>query len=260
MLGLSVLPLFQLTGDVMVSAVAIENIDPTQLSIEENYAFAILKHLPVEQLNQLKQLMKLGKPGAIGPGTLTAFIQLCKQQGFDLSTAGVGAFKDKHRLNNTGAYQDVIGPQTAGVYFQEIVTNSTAASVADFNAAILTAAEGLRGMCTVEGPDGGNNACAWSINRVLSKAGIAPLGDNPNYVPSLYDALQNGRGKEVSPADAKAGDLVVAFGEAHIGVGLDDGCSHVLSNSSSRALFGWESDTDFDGSYGGPSTIYRLIE
>lgn len=257
---LRIWPQLQITGEGMVTALAIENIDPTKLSIEESYAFAILKHLPVEQVNQLKQWMKLGKPGAIGPGTLAAFVQLCKQQGFDLSVAGVGAFKDKHRLNNTGSYQGVIGPQTAGVYFQEIVANITAPATTDFNAVILAAAESLRDMCTADGPDGGNNACAWSLNRVLSKAGIAPLGDNPNYVPSLYEALQNGRGKEVSSADAKAGDLVVAFGEAHIGIGLDDGCSRVLSNSSSRALFGWESDTDFDGSYGGPSTIYRLIE
>ncbi|MBW4473597.1 MAG: hypothetical protein KME45_24960 [Stenomitos rutilans HA7619-LM2] len=243
----------------MVTALAIENIDPTQLSIEESYAFAILKNLPVEQVNQLKQLMKLGKPGAIGPATLTAFIQLCHQQGFDLSIAGVSAFKDKHRLNNTGAYQGVIGPQTAGVYFQEVIANSHTTTTADLNAAILTAAQSLRDMCTTDGPDGGNNACAWSLNRVLSKAGIAPLGDNPNYVPSLFEALQNGRGKEISPADAKAGDLVVAFGEAHIGVGLDNGCHRVLSNSSSRALFAWESDTDFDDSYGGPSTIFRLV-
>jgi hypothetical protein len=252
-------PLLQITGEVMVPAVAIENIDPTQLSIEESYAFAILKNLPVDQVNQLKQLMTLGKPGAIGPGTLTAFVKLCKQQGFDLSAAGVGMFKEQHRLNNTGPHQGVIGPQTAGVYFQEIVTHSTPAATADLSAAILAAAESLRGMCTVDGPDGGNNACAWSLNRVLSKAGIAPLGDNPNYVPSLYEALQNGRGKEVSPAEAKAGDLVIAFGEEHIGIGLTDGCDRVLSNSSSRALFGWESDTNFGDSYGGPSTIYRLI-
>lgn len=243
----------------MVKTATIENIDPTKLSIEERYAFDILKNLPVEQVNQLKQLMKLGKPGAIGAGTLTAFVQLCQQQGFDLSAAGIDAFKDKHRLNNTGSYQGVIGAQTAGVYFQEIISNSNASPTADLNAAILTAAQGLRGMCTTDGPDGGNNACAWSLNRVLSKAGIAPLGDNPNYVPSLYEALQNGRGKEVSPTDAKAGDLVVAFGEAHIGIGLDGGCNRVLSNSSSRALFGWESDTNFDGYYGGSSTIFRLI-
>lgn len=241
----------------MATALAIENIDPTQLSIEENYAFAILKNLSIDQVNQLKQLMKLGKPGAIGPGTLAAFVQLCKQQGFDLSAAGVGAFKETHRLKNTGSDQGVIGAQTAGVYFQEITT-SKAVATADLNAAILAAAESLRGMCTTDGPDGGNNACAWSVNRVLSKAGIAPLGDNPNYVPSVLEALQN-RGQPVSPAEAKAGDLVIAFGESHIGIGLDDGCDRVLSNSSSRAMFQWESDTDFGGAYGGASTIYRLM-
>ncbi len=243
----------------MVTA-AIENIDTTTLSLEESYAFAILKNLSVEQVNQLKQVMKLGKPSAIEPETLIAFVKLCKEQGFDLSAAGVSVFKEHHRLKNTGADSGVIGPQTAGVYFHELVTESSkTAPIADLNTAIFTAAESLRGMCTADGPDGGNTACAWSVNRVLSKAGITPLGDNPNYVPSLLDALQNGRGKQVSQADAKAGDLVIAYGEAHIGIGLNDGCDRVLSNSSSRAMFRWESDTDFGGYYGGHSTIYRLI-
>ncbi|MBL1179027.1 DUF4231 domain-containing protein [Pantanalinema sp. GBBB05] len=129
----------------------------------------------------------------------------------------------------------------------------------DLNAAIVAAANHLRGMSTAEGPDGGNNACAWTLNKVLHQAGIAPLGENPNYVPSLLDALKQGRGKLVSPTESRAGDLVIACGEAHIGIGLTDGCSRVLSNSSSRACFVWESDTDFDGSYGGSSTIYRLL-
>jgi hypothetical protein len=128
------------------------------------------------------------------------------------------------------------------------------------NQALLSAALNLRGMSTAEGPDGGNNACAWSINRVFQKAGIPALGENPNYVPSLVDALQGGRGQEVSRTEAMPGDLVVAYGEAHIGVGLDEGCQTVLSNSSSRARFSWESSTDFDDYYGGSSTIYRLVK
>jgi hypothetical protein len=128
------------------------------------------------------------------------------------------------------------------------------------NQAIVTAALALEGMSTAEGPDGGNNACAWSINRVLQKAGINALGENPIYVPSLVDALKGGRGQPVEKSEAKPGDLVIADGEAHVGVGLDEGCATVLSNSSSRASFVWKSDTDFDGYYGGSSTIYRLIE
>ncbi len=128
------------------------------------------------------------------------------------------------------------------------------------NQAILTAALSLRGMNTAEGPDGGRNACAWTLNRVLRKAGISTLGENPNLVSSLVQEIKRGRGKQVSKAEALAGDLVIAHGEAHIGVGLNDGCKRVLSNSSSRARFVWESGTDFDGYYGGSSTIYRLIE
>ncbi len=243
-----------------MATATIENINTSTLSTQPKYALAILSNLPVEEVNQLKQKMNLDHPGVVGMATLNAFVQLCQQQGFDLSEAGVNAFKEKHRLNNTGAYQGVIGPQTAGVYFDEICGSGVSAiSSVDWNQAIVAAAQSLLGMCTIEGPDAGNNACAWSLNRVLVKAGISPLGDNPNYVPSLVEALRNGRGQEVSRSEAKAGDLVVAFGEAHIGVGLDEGCQTVLSNSSSRASFRWESNTDFDGSYGGASTIYRLI-
>jgi hypothetical protein len=129
----------------------------------------------------------------------------------------------------------------------------------DLNAAIVDAAKRLRGMSTADGPDGGRNACAWTFNKLLKEAGIPPLGENPNYVPSLLEALQNGRGKAVSAAEAKAGDVVIADGEAHIGIVLDDDRKRVLSNSSSRACFVWESDIDFDGSYGGCSTIYRMV-
>lgn len=131
-------------------------------------------------------------------------------------------------------------------------------AIADLNARILASTLKLRGMSTADGPDGGNNACAWTVNKVMQDAGLSPLGSNPNYVPAVLDALKQGRGQLVSRESSKAGDLVVANGEAHIGIGLTDCCSRVLSNSSSRACFAWESDTDFDGYYGGQSTIYRL--
>ncbi|MGA7932742.1 MAG: DUF4231 domain-containing protein [Kovacikia sp.] len=129
----------------------------------------------------------------------------------------------------------------------------------DLNAAIAAATNKLRGISTADGPDGGNNACAWTVNHVLQTAGIPPLGDNPNYVPSLVEALKGGRGQILDKDQARAGDLVIACGEEHIGIGLDDHCNRVLSNSSSAASFRWETDTDFDGYYGGSSTIYRLI-
>ncbi|MDY6941026.1 MAG: hypothetical protein SWY16_25635, partial [Cyanobacteriota bacterium] len=129
----------------------------------------------------------------------------------------------------------------------------------DLNARILASAQELRGTSSAQGPDGGNNACAWMMNKVLEKAGIQSIGDNPNYVPSVLSALQQGRGQQVSKEAAKAGDIVIAAGEAHVGVGLSDRCSRVLSNSSGSSSFSWESDADFDGYYGGASTIYRLL-
>jgi len=141
----------------------------------------------------------------------------------------------------------------------EVDASDSTPSVTNLNAEIVAAALSLRGFSTAAGPDGGRNACAWTVNRVLEKAGINPLGENQNLVESLVDALKNGRGQLVSREEAKAGDLVIASGDRHIGIGLDDGCNRVLSNSSSRAEFRWESNTDFDGYYGGASTIYRLL-
>ncbi|HEY9673127.1 MAG TPA: hypothetical protein V6D11_16915 [Waterburya sp.] len=140
-----------------------------------------------------------------------------------------------------------------------VETPSTPIPSASLNEAIVEAALSLRGMSSAQGPDGGRNACAWSLNRVLQKAGINPLGENPNLVSSLVEELEGGRGKRVDRTEAKAGDLVVANRYAHIGVGIEEGCRRVLSNSSSKACFRWESGTDFDGYYGGPSTIYRLL-
>ena len=142
----------------------------------------------------------------------------------------------------------------------EVETPSTPTPSASLNEAIVEAALSLRGMSSAQGPDGGRNACAWSLNRVLQKAGIKPLGENPNLVSSLVEELEGGRGKQVDRTEAKAGDLVVAPRYAHIGVGIEEGCRRVLSNSSSKACFKWESGTDFDGYYGGPSTIYRLLK
>lgn len=249
-----------------MATATLENIDVNKLSTEQKYALAILENLSVENVNQLKQQMKLGKPGVIGPQTLNALVKLCQDKGLKLTEVGVGEFKAKNQLGNSGKHQGVIGPQTANAYFRELSQSTKPKSVmpekgvsTDLNAAIVAAANSLFDMCTTDGPDGGNNACAWSLNHVLSKAGIPALGANPNYVPSLLEALQNGRGKLVNRSEAKAGDLVIAYGEAHIGIGLDDGCRTVLSNSSSRGRFRWRSDTDFDGYYGGPSSIYRLI-
>lgn len=129
------------------------------------------------------------------------------------------------------------------------------------NQSIYQAMGNMGSFDTSTGPDGGNLACAWAVNRVLANAGVQPLGSNPNYVPSVEADLQNSRGTQVSQSEAKAGDIVIEGSQAHIGICLNEGCTQVRSNSSSRARFVWDSDFNFNGFYGGGSSrVYRIKE
>ena len=127
------------------------------------------------------------------------------------------------------------------------------------NQSIYESMGNLGAFDTSAGPDGGNLACAWAVNRVLENAGIQTLGSNPNYVPSVEADLQNGRGTQVSQSAARAGDIVIEGSQTHIGICLNEGCTQVRSNSSSRAQFAWDSDFNFNGFYGGGnSRVYRV--
>lgn len=140
---------------------------------------------------------------------------------------------------------------------------STAIRSGSIQQRISQAATQSYGMSSRSGPGGGNVACAWAVNRVLNKAGIPTIGSNPNLVFSVRDALEAGRGQQINRSQAVAGDLVLALGPGsrqHIGICQNNGCTQVLSNSSSRASFSWKSDTDFAGYYGVPSKIYRVVK
>jgi hypothetical protein len=129
------------------------------------------------------------------------------------------------------------------------------------NERIMQSLHAMGQFSSAAGPDGGNLACAWAVNRVLTNAGIPALGSNPNYVPSVEAALQGSRGTQITQSQAQAGDIVIAPGAAHIGICLNAGCTRVRSNSSSRARFAWDSDFNFGGFYGrGQSRVYRLVE
>lgn len=102
----------------------IENIDEAALSVAEAYALDILTNVSVGELNRLKNAMALTTPGRIGPTTVKALVALCERLGLDLGEAGVNAFKDAHGLGNTGPVRGIIGPQTAGVYLEELLARS----------------------------------------------------------------------------------------------------------------------------------------
>lgn len=148
-------------------------------------------------------------------------------------------------------------------------SNSTCKAGSGNAETVVQSLEEMHGFDTSAGPDGGNQACLWGVNKILENAGIQPLGDsipgNPEpggqvWVPAAEWDLQNGRGTLVPQSEARAGDIVIEGGnEEHVGICKNDGCSVVISNSSSRAAFLWESDITFDGVYGGtPGRIYRL--
>jgi hypothetical protein len=142
---------------------------------------------------------------------------------------------------------------------QTCTTASTKSVKGDNPSKIAQVTQRLKGMDTSAGPDGGNLACAWSVNKVLKQSIGRTIGSNPDYVPSVEAALQSGAGVRIGAAQAVAGDIVIAGTAGHIGICQNTGCTSVLSNSSSRAKFAWESDTNFGGYYGGQSSrIYRV--
>lgn len=111
---------------------------------------------------------------------------------------------------------------------------------ADLDPRIAQATRNYWGHSTTDGPGGGVEACAWAVNNIMTNAGIAKIGSNTNYVPSVVDALRGGRGRAISPGEAQPGDLAVACNQAHIGVCMSSGCGVIDSNSSSQRCFCWQ--------------------
>src|ERR1700716_4384 len=99
----------------------VQNIDRSTLPENQRNGLAILEHLSVADLNQIKDVLKLSNPGVIGPQTLTAFVTLAGIAPLDLSNAGVNTFKNDHGLGNTGPLAGVIGPQTASASFHAVI-------------------------------------------------------------------------------------------------------------------------------------------
>lgn len=110
------------------------------------------------------------------------------------------------------------------------------------------------------GTSNGRLACAYAVNKVLEGAGIAAIDRFGNLsVASMESGLQNGRGTLINQSNAIPGDIAVEANKGHVGICLNNGCTQVLSNSSSRALFAWVSGPEFLPSYqNGMGRIYRV--
>ena len=128
-------------------------------------------------------------------------------------------------------------------------------------ARIAQAAKESEGMVTNKAPgtQSGKLACAWAVNAVLNRAGIKTLGGNCSLAVACHEAdLQSGRGQLIRDrSQARAGDIALIPG-AHIGICENDGCTRILSNSSSKGAFVWHSDKYMSPSYGRLTKVYRV--
>ena len=138
------------------------------------------------------------------------------------------------------------------------VLSSTARPVVAQKATV-NAARNLYGMDTSSGPDRGNNACVWAVNKVLEQSGIdVPWGDSV-YVPHVKDVLDR-QGTRLSGPQPGAIAIMVDNGNPpypHIGIVQEDGT--IISNSSRRASFDWVATaSEYEAYYGQKNLYYSL--
>lgn len=128
-------------------------------------------------------------------------------------------------------------------------------------AAVARAAERLRGMNTRGGPDGGNNACLYAVNKVLRSAGVTPPWGNSNYVPTARSVLASGAGTLLSGPEPGAIVIMRDNGNPpypHVGIVQSDGRT-IISNSSSRGTFSWAAgEGSYTSYYGRTPEYWRL--
>jgi hypothetical protein len=107
------------------------------------------------------------------------------------------------------------------------------------------------------------------VNAIIANAtGGGVIGPaNPVHCPTVYNwCLQPGNAVQVPLSEAQPGDIVFSHGAYHIGIAMGNG--RVISNSSSRASFVWDSSIEFDNFYDSkdisfegtpyPAAVFRL--
>lgn len=98
---------------------------------------------------------------------------------------------------------------------------------------------------SLDGPDQGNLACAYMVNRMVKRATGRTYGADPDTVSSVWqDMLQKGA-KHIAPSLAEPGDIAfslsnkalqnVGGGTAHIGIVIKPNI--IVSNSSNNRRF-----------------------
>jgi muramidase (phage lysozyme) len=145
--------------------------------------------------------------------------------------------------------------------FKEETTATAGPGATKGLAGIADTAEEAFGMDTRKGPDGGNNACLYAVNKVLSQAGYVPPWGNSQYVPDARRALASGSGTLLAKPEPGAIAIMRDSHEKdpypHIGIVGSDG--RIISNSSSKGNFGWRDSAEgYAKYYGKAPEFWRL--
>lgn len=200
-------------------------------------------------------LTTVGRPEINAEGLITL-------QGFRPEVDGTWNAKIiEHRLDGTG-YRTAIECGTKGEESDDWAGSGANDGLPPTKkaAAVAQAAARARGMGTRGGPDGGNNACLFAVNKVLRSAGITPPWGNSNYVPNARSVLAGGAGTLLSGPEPGAIAIMRDYGNPpypHIGIVQSDGT--IISNSSSKGSFSWAAaPSSYTARYGRSPEYWRL--
>ena len=119
------------------------------------------------------------------------------------------------------------------------------------NESVFTEAQKALGESSRSGPDGGNLACAWMVNKILKRAvGYKVNGDSTTSMNQVFQShVRSGKALLVPINDAQPGDVIISpttwspkRNTGHVGI-IGEG-SDVYSNSSGAAK--WENNYTVD--------------
>ena len=149
---------------------------------------------------------------------------------------------------------------TAAAAAMNLQTNNTIPDATGVSLQISSALPSYIGMDTSQGPDRGNQACLYAVNKVLNSKGInVPWGDSV-YVPFAKDVLD----KTATLVDKPVPGAIAIMQDNHPTapyphVGIVDEQGNIVSNSSSRARFDWVgTPKEYESKYGKKNLYYVL--
>jgi hypothetical protein len=139
------------------------------------------------------------------------------------------------------------------------------------NESVFAEAQKALGESSRSGPDGGNLACAWMVNKILKRAvGYKVNGDSTTSMNQVFQShIRSGKALLVPINDAKPGDVIISpttwspkRNTGHVGIIGEGG--DVFSNSSGAAKWDKNYTVDrwlnrYQNQKGLQTYVYRIL-